>query len=374
MAIRDFKKFFKRRGRFVRQPQNDKKTFQRNRDDKNGKSDRKCFRCGNPNHLIGECPNPPKYKNQRAFIEGTNPDSNVITSTFLLNNCYASILFDIGADRSFLSTAFSSEINITPTTLDHYYDVKLADGRIFSEKKPYGGSKPLCSKCNYHHDGLCAPKCHKCNRVGHLARHYRSPTNANTANNQKGTGASQKATCFECGAQGYFKRECPKLKYNNRSNQGGNGNAPAKVYVVGNAGTNPDSNVITSTFLLNNCYASILFDIGADRSFLSTAFSSEINITPTTLDHYYGVKLADGRIFSCHCLCRETRSYSLGKRNVDYSCDGRDQGNETRLDIISYTKTQKYMLKGCHVFLAHVTTKKAEEKSKEKRLEDVPIV
>nr|GEX28552.1 serine/threonine protein kinase SRPK1 [Tanacetum cinerariifolium] len=68
MAVRDFNKFFKRRGRFVRQPQNDKKTFQRSRDDKNGKSDRKCFRCGDPNHLIGECPKPPKDKNQRAFF------------------------------------------------------------------------------------------------------------------------------------------------------------------------------------------------------------------------------------------------------------------------------------------------------------------
>nr|GFA73980.1 reverse transcriptase domain-containing protein [Tanacetum cinerariifolium] len=38
------------------------------------------------------------------------------------------------------------------------------------EKKHYGGSKPLCSKCNYHHDGPCAPKCHQCNRFGHLAR------------------------------------------------------------------------------------------------------------------------------------------------------------------------------------------------------------
>nr|GEY02309.1 zinc finger, CCHC-type [Tanacetum cinerariifolium] len=55
MAVRDFKKFFKRRGRCVRQPQNDKKMFQRSRDDRNGKSDRKCFRCGDPNHLIGEC-------------------------------------------------------------------------------------------------------------------------------------------------------------------------------------------------------------------------------------------------------------------------------------------------------------------------------
>ncbi|GKB43955.1 zf-CCHC domain-containing protein [Tanacetum coccineum] len=75
MAVRDFKKFFKRRGRFVRQPRNDKKTFQRSRDDKNGKSDRKCFRCGDPNHLIGECPKPPKDKNQRAFVEGSWSDS-----------------------------------------------------------------------------------------------------------------------------------------------------------------------------------------------------------------------------------------------------------------------------------------------------------
>nr|GEV20772.1 DNA/RNA polymerases superfamily protein [Tanacetum cinerariifolium] len=113
------------------------------------------------------------------------------------------------------------------------------------EKKPYEGSKPICFKCNYHHDGPCAPKCHKCNRVGHLARDCRSPTNTNTTNNQRGTGAGQKATCFECRTKGHFKRECPKVKNNNHGNQGGNGNAPAKVYVVGNAGINLDSNVVT---------------------------------------------------------------------------------------------------------------------------------
>ncbi|GJS46295.1 retrovirus-related pol polyprotein from transposon TNT 1-94 [Tanacetum coccineum] len=75
LAVRYFKKFFKRRGRFVRQLQNDKKTFQRSRDDKHRKSDRKCFRCGDPNHLIGECPKPPKDKNQRAFVGGSWSDS-----------------------------------------------------------------------------------------------------------------------------------------------------------------------------------------------------------------------------------------------------------------------------------------------------------
>ncbi|GJZ60583.1 retrovirus-related pol polyprotein from transposon TNT 1-94 [Tanacetum coccineum] len=75
MAVRDFKKFFTRRGRFVRQPWNDKKSFQRSRDDKNGKSNRKCFKCDYPNHLIGECPKPPKDKNQRAFVGGSWSDS-----------------------------------------------------------------------------------------------------------------------------------------------------------------------------------------------------------------------------------------------------------------------------------------------------------
>ncbi|GJQ88994.1 putative nucleotidyltransferase, ribonuclease H [Tanacetum coccineum] len=68
------------------------------------------------------------------------------------------------------------------------------------DKKPYGGSRPLCSKCNYHHDGPCAPKCYKCNKYGHIARDCRGTGNVNNNNNQKGTGSGQKPTCFECGA------------------------------------------------------------------------------------------------------------------------------------------------------------------------------
>ncbi|GJZ07045.1 putative reverse transcriptase domain-containing protein [Tanacetum coccineum] len=230
------------------------------------------------------------------------------------------------------------------------------------EKKPYGGSKPLCAKCNYHHDGPCAPKCHKCNRVGHLARDCRSTANANTANNQRGTRAGQKPTCYECGAQGHFKRDCLKLKNNNCGNQAGNGNALAKMYAVGCVRTNPDSNVVTGTFLLNNHYISILFDTGADRSFVSTTFSSQIDITPTALDHYYDVEQADDLMpvelgsldviigmdwlakYQAVIVCAEKIiRIPWGNETLIIHGDRSDRGNETH-------------------------------KSEKKRLEDVPIV
>ncbi|GKE47763.1 putative reverse transcriptase domain-containing protein, partial [Tanacetum coccineum] len=111
---------------------------------------------------------------------------------------------------------------------------------------------------------------------------------------------------FECGAPGHFKRDYPKLK----NNDGGNGNAQGWVYAVGNAekrgnaSGNPDANIVTGTFLLNNHYASILFDIGADRSFISTAFSSLINIAPTPLENCYEVELADGKLVGIDTIIR----------------------------------------------------------------------
>ncbi|GKD71484.1 putative reverse transcriptase domain-containing protein [Tanacetum coccineum] len=117
-----------------------------------------------------------------------------------------------------------------------------------------------------------------------------SSGSANVANTQKGNGANPKGNgCFECGAPGHFKKDCPKLKNKDMGNE----SAQGWVYAVGNAekkgnvSRDPDSNVVTGTFLLNNRYASILFDTGADRNFIYSAFSSLINIAPTPLENSY---------------------------------------------------------------------------------------
>nr|GFA51195.1 putative reverse transcriptase domain-containing protein [Tanacetum cinerariifolium] len=198
---------------------------------------------------------------------------------------------------------------------------------------------------------------------------------------------------------------------------GGRNNAPARVYTVGHAGTDPDVKVVTGTFLLNNRYASVLFDTSADRSFVSTTFSTQINIAPSTLDHCYDYELADGRIIGLNTIRRgctlnllnhpfniNLMPVKLGsldaiidmdwlaKYQAFIACaekivritwgnetliihgDGSNQGNATRLSIISCTKIEKYMMKGFPIFLAHITTKEVEDKSEKKRLEDVPIV
>nr|GEX41793.1 putative reverse transcriptase domain-containing protein [Tanacetum cinerariifolium] len=102
----------------------------------------------------------------------------------------------------------------------------------------------------------------------------------------------------------------------------GNRNAQGWVYAVGNAEKNgnapinPDSNVVTGTFLLNNRYASILFDTGANRSFISIAFSSLVNIDPTPLGSSYDVELADGKIIFLAQISAKNEEDKLGGKQL----------------------------------------------------------
>ncbi|GJR30610.1 putative reverse transcriptase domain-containing protein [Tanacetum coccineum] len=127
---------------------------------------------------------------------------------------------------------------------------------------------------------------------------------------------------FECGRQGHFRSDCPKLKDQNRGNKAGNkngvGEARGKAYVLGGGEANPDSNVVKGTFLLNNHYASMIFDSGADRSFVPTTFSTLVDITPDTLDVSYSVELADGIIFETNTVLR---GYTLGLLGHPFNID-----------------------------------------------------
>nr|GEU73592.1 hypothetical protein [Tanacetum cinerariifolium] len=114
----------------------------------------------------------------------------------------------------------------------------------------------------------------------------------------------------------------PKLKDQGHRNKTGNNNgvgeARGKAYVLGGGDANPDSNVITGTFLLNNHYAYVLFDSGADRSFVSTTFSTLLDMIPNTLDVSYAVELADGRISKTNTVLRVCTLGLLGHPfNID---------------------------------------------------------
>ncbi|GJX05763.1 putative reverse transcriptase domain-containing protein [Tanacetum coccineum] len=250
------------------------------------------------------------------------------------------------------------------------------------EKKVYTGNLPLCTKCNYHHTGQCAPKCGKCKRYGHTTTNCWVNTNNNNNNKNQKVGA-----CYECGNTGYIKRNWPKQK--NRGNGNRNGTAQGRAYALGGRDASPDSNIITGTFLLNNRYVTILFDTGAERSFVSNTFSALIDITPTTLENHYDIELADGKIIGVNTIIRgctlnfmnhpfniELMHVPLGRFDVIIGMDWLTSimEKESRLNIISCTKTQEYLSKGCDVFLAHITTKEAKDKSEEKQLKDVLIV
>ncbi|GJT78078.1 reverse transcriptase domain-containing protein [Tanacetum coccineum] len=190
-----------------------------------------------------------------------------------------------------------------------------------NERKVYNGPLPLYNKCKFHHEGPCTVRCGKCKKVRNWTWDCKAMNSITFT--QRGQVVNQRVvTCYECGRQGHYRSDCPKLKDQNHGNKAGNkngiGEARGKAYVLGEGDANPDSNVVTGTFLLNNHYASILFDSGADRSFMSTTFSTLLDITPDTLDVSYAVELADKRISKTNTVLRGCTLGLLGHPfNID---------------------------------------------------------
>nr|GEX93570.1 hypothetical protein [Tanacetum cinerariifolium] len=149
------------------------------------------------------------------------------------------------------------------------------------------------------------------NRAQHLQFKRKNVGGSNVARaytssvNQRAPVVNQRSvTCFECGRKGNSKKDCPKLKNQNHGNKPVIPEARGKAYAIGGGDAYPGSNVVTCTFLLKNYYAFVFFDSGADQSFVSTTFSTLLDIIPDALDVSYVVELADGRIAETNTVLR----------------------------------------------------------------------
>ncbi|GJT93875.1 putative reverse transcriptase domain-containing protein [Tanacetum coccineum] len=139
------------------------------------------------------------------------------------------------------------------------------------EKKACTGNLPLCTKFNYHHIGQCAHKCRNYKKYGHTTNECRVNTNNKNNNNKN----QKVGACYECGNTGHIKKNCPKLKNHRNGNK--NGIAQGRAYALGGRDASPRSK--TSTRCL-------------------------IDITPTTLENYYDVELADEKIIGVNTIIR----------------------------------------------------------------------
>ncbi|KAJ9544989.1 hypothetical protein OSB04_024696 [Centaurea solstitialis] len=263
------------------------------------------------------------------------------------------------------------------------------------------GPQRACDKCHRQHIGRCTIFS-RCNRAGHVAQDCR-------------VGGSR--NCFECGSPDHYRNACPKRQqrpYVNQvqpANQGNRGGlARGRAFVIGaeEAWQNPD--VVTCTFLLNNYPATVLFDSGADRSYVSLEFRPKINKKSQDLKEEQIIEYSNGELVKASKVVKKC---TLGLAGKDFSIDlipikigsfdiivGMDwmsnhqaticcaekivrlalpngsvlevHGEKPKKDIklVSFMKMRSHLRKEGVAFMAHVVDKKAEEKS----IQDIPVV
>ncbi|GJY44448.1 reverse transcriptase domain-containing protein [Tanacetum coccineum] len=260
-------------------------------------------------------------------------------------------------------------------------------------------SKPQTLEEAYHNPKVngsrpCTIKCQTCNKVGHQTRNCRNKGSTTGSNLQLVL-----VTCHACGEKGNYRNQCPKA----------NNNAHGRAYLLRDKNAHPDPNIVTSTLFLNQHLARILFDSGADKSFVSISLASMLNIPPITLDTTYDIEMANGNLVGTNTVIQgctmillnqpfeidlmpiELGSFNvvigmdwLSKYHARIICDEkvvhipingktliiRGDRSKTRLSLISCIKTERYISRGYQVFVARVMEKKSEEK----RQEDIPVV
>ncbi|GJY44274.1 putative reverse transcriptase domain-containing protein [Tanacetum coccineum] len=224
----------------------------------------------------------------------------------------------------------------------------------------------------------------------------------NCRNKKPVTGSNQlpvTVVCHACGEKGHYTNQCRKT----------NINAQGRAYMLRDKNAPQDPNVVTGTFLLNQHLAKVLFDSSADKSFISISLASKLNNLSITIDTFYDIEMADGNLVSTNTVIKgctltlldqpfkidlmpiKLGSFDvvigmdwLSKYHAKILCDEkvvhipingetliiRGDQSKTRLNLISCIKTERYISRGCQVFMIQVM----EKKSDEKRLEDIPVV
>nr|GEY98828.1 reverse transcriptase domain-containing protein [Tanacetum cinerariifolium] len=163
----------------------------------------------------------------------------------------------------------------------------------------YTGNRPLCKKCTLHYTGPCTVKCQTYNRVGHLTKNYKNKGPTTRSNQQLVL-----VICHACGKKGHYNYQCSKA----------NNNAYGRAYLLRDKNAHRDPNVVTGTFFP----VRVLFDLGADKSFVSISLAFMLNIPPITLDTTYDIKMANGNLVGTNTIIQ---GYTLILLNQPFKID-----------------------------------------------------
>ncbi|GJV30750.1 putative reverse transcriptase domain-containing protein, partial [Tanacetum coccineum] len=234
-----------------------------------------------------------------------------------------------------------------------------------TENNGYIGNRPLCKKCTLHHTRPCTVKCNTCNKVVHLTKNCR--------NKGRATGSNLLAvavTCHACGEKEYYANQCRKTT---------NNNAHRRAYMLRDRNAHQDPNIVTSMFLLNQHLARVLFDSGADKSFVSISLASKLNIPPITIDTFYNIKMVDGNLVSTNTVIQGAILTLLNQPFKIYLMPIKLGSFDVVIGMDWLSKYHARIIydeKVIHIPINDETLiiRVMEKKSDEKRLEDIPVV
>ncbi|GKD34416.1 putative reverse transcriptase domain-containing protein [Tanacetum coccineum] len=203
--------------------------------------------------------------------------------------------------------------------------------------------------------------------MGHLTKNYRNKGSATRSNLLPVT-----VTCHACREKGHDANQCQKTT---------NNNAQGRAYMLRDMNAHQDSNVVTGMFLRNQHLARVLFDFGADKSFVSISIASMLNIPPITIDTFYNIKMVDGNLVSTNTVIQ---GCTLTLLNQPFKIDlmpiklgsfdvviGMDWLSKYHARIICDEKFVHILINGETLI---IRAQVMEKKSDKKRLEDILVV